>query len=54
MQNKVLSVRRAKPNTLRPCRRVAASFNERLEPTRLALPVYSYACRRAAQAQRYA
>jgi hypothetical protein len=27
MQNKVLSVRRAKPNTLRPCRRVAASFN---------------------------
>ena len=26
--------------------------NKRLEPTRLALPVYSYASRRAAQAQR--
>jgi hypothetical protein len=28
--------------------------NKRLEPARLALPVYSYACGRAAQAQRSA
>ena len=31
-----------------------SQFNKRLEPTRLALPVYSYASRRAAQAQRSA
>ena len=33
MQNQAASVRSAKPNALRPLRRVAASFNQSIEPT---------------------